>query len=303
MYSVIDVDEDQAASTEQLGSKEKFWFSDRNLGKCLFKLTRPTTGEDWSEKVAEECAVLLELPCAHYELAQSQRGRGVVTPSFVPKRGTLIHGNELLLELVPGYGQLGGSYRVSQHTIDLVFDTLSDGTLGLPVDWQPITDIALPVEVFVGYLMLDALIGNTDRHHENWGLIDVVDPQTNIQSRHLAPTYDHASSLGRNESEENVSRRLTSRDRGYTVQKYAEKCHSAFFLKADDHKPLTTYEAFKYAAAKQPHAAQVWLNQLDRIDEREIARMFSEIPVERISPVVSGFAEAIIRFNKGRLVQ
>jgi hypothetical protein len=303
MYRVIDVDEYQAASTEQLGSKEKFWFSDRNLGKCLFKLTRPTTGEDWSEKIAEECAVLLELPCAHYELAKSQRGRGVVTPTFVPHRGTLIHGNELLLDLVPGYPQGVGNYRVSQHTIDLVFDTLDDATLQLPVSWQPVAGITRPVEVFVGYLMLDALIGNTDRHHENWGLIDVFDPATDIQSRHLAPTYDHASSLGRNESEEKLSRRLNSKDRGFTVQKYAEKCRSSFFLKEDDHRPLTTFEAFRHAAVKQPKAAQVWLSQLTRMTEGELARMFSEIPVEHISSSASQFAQAIIRFNKGRLLQ
>ena len=302
MYRIIDVDENSAESTEQLGSKEKFWFVDAELGRCLFKLTRHSTGEDWSEKIAAECATRLQLPCARYELAQIKRSRGVVTQSFVPKRGTLIHGNELLLVAVPGYGKGITSYRVSEHTIDLVFETIDDKIIKLPLQWEPPQGIVRPVEVFVGYLLLDALVGNTDRHHENWGLIDYMDPITHAQSRHLAPTYDHASSLGRNEPEENIKKRLGGKDRGYTVKKYAERCRSSLFLAATDSKPLTTYDAFSYAANKQQHAARIWLSRLEDLGEQEITRMFDEIPADRISVAASEFARAIIQFNRQRLL-
>lgn len=303
MYRIIDVDENAAESTEQLGSKEKFWFVDGELGRCLFKLTRPTTGEDWSEKIGAECAARLQLPCARYELAQTRRSRGVVTPSFVPKRGTLIHGNELLLVVVPDYGKGVTNYRVSQHTINLVLNTVDDAGIQLPLEWQPAEGISRPVEVFVGYLLLDALIGNTDRHHENWGLIDHVDPVTQERSRHLAPTYDHASSLGRNEPEESIQKRLTGRDRGYTVQKYAERCRSSLFLAATDAKPLTTYDAFNYAAHQQKHAAKVWLSQLEALGEQVLTQMFAEIPADRISVAATEFARAIIQFNKEKLLE
>lgn len=302
MYAIIEVDENLAESTEQLGSKEKFWFVDRGLGRCLFKLTRPLTGEDWSEKIAAECAANLQLPRARYELAQTKRARGVVTQSFVPNRGTLIHGNELLLITVPGYGKGVSNYRVSEHTIDLVFKVIDDDAIKLPLQWQPPEGISRPVEVFVGYLLLDALIGNTDRHHENWGLIDYVDPKTQVQSRHLAPTYDHASSLGRNELEEKIQKRLTGKDRGYSVEKYAEKCRSSLFLAATDAKPLTTHDAFRYAAQKQQHAAKLWLSRLEGLSEQAVSKMFVDIPADRISPAASEFAQAIIRFNRGKLL-
>ena len=58
-------------------------------------------------------------------------------------------------------------------------------------------------DMFVGYLMLDALIGNTDRHHENWGIMTGRGrPQV------LAPTYDHASSLGRELSDQKRQARM-----------------------------------------------------------------------------------------------
>jgi hypothetical protein len=45
--------------------------------------------------------------------------------------------------------------------------------------------------------MLDAWIGNGDRHHLNWGLVRNKLTPNIIETIHLAPTYDHASSLGR----------------------------------------------------------------------------------------------------------
>jgi hypothetical protein len=39
------------------------------------------------------------------------------------------------------------------------------------------------------------LIGNTDRHHENWGIL--IELQRNHWRVNVAPSFDHASSLGR----------------------------------------------------------------------------------------------------------
>jgi serine/threonine protein kinase HipA of HipAB toxin-antitoxin module len=47
------------------------------------------------------------------------------------------------------------------------------------------------------YLVFDALIGNTDRHHENWGLCYRADASTKTRTLDVAPSFDHASSLGR----------------------------------------------------------------------------------------------------------
>lgn len=248
MYRVFTVDENLAESPEQVGTKAKFWFHHEELGRCLFKFSRPTAGEDWSEKVASECAAKLGLPHARYELARSQSGRGVISPSFMPKRGTLIHGNELLLQSDPNYGAAAHKYRVSEHTIDLVLNTVGQNQILLPLDWTPPAGISRAVEVFVGYILLDALIGNTDRHHENWGLIERNDSVTATQVSHLAPTYDHASSLGRNEPEEKLTKRLVGKDKNYTLQTYAAKSDSAFYLAARDHKPLTTQDAFRHVA-------------------------------------------------------
>ncbi|WP_172435571.1 HipA domain-containing protein, partial [Escherichia coli] len=80
---------------------------------------------------------------------------------------------------------------LSQHTIDNISKAMGNTSLNLPIDWTPPEKISQVIETFVGYLLLDAWIGNTDRHHENWAFISLG------EKIYLAPTYDHASSMGR----------------------------------------------------------------------------------------------------------
>ena len=53
------------------------------------------------------------------------------------------------------------------------------------------------------YAILDGLIANTDRHHENWMFFYHLERR----SYQLAPSYDHGSSLGR--ELQDVSRRVS----------------------------------------------------------------------------------------------
>jgi hypothetical protein len=45
-------------------------------------------------------------------------------------------------------------------------------------------------------LTFDALIGNTDRHHENWGLLHQRTLKVPPPNTHLAPAFDNGTSLG-----------------------------------------------------------------------------------------------------------
>ena len=107
-FPIIPVPPDAPARDEQMGSKRKFWYR-RDDGRWYqYKIARPNTGEDWSEKIAAELAGLLGLPHADYELASwTGRGgkctQGTVVGSFVSQGESLIHGNELLRLFEPNY--------------------------------------------------------------------------------------------------------------------------------------------------------------------------------------------------------
>ena len=284
----------EESSNEALGSKYKFWFYHKEFGRCLYKQSRENLGEDWAEKVASELCELLGLPHAIYELASTWEGsRGIISPNFLPQGGTLVHGNELLSSIVANYRAFE-TYGVSQHTIDVVLEAIASESVNLPIDWTPPSDIQTAIDVFVGYLLLDTWIGNGDRHHENWGIVRIKTAFTSEETTHLAPTYDHASSLGRDMNDSQRQKRL--------VEAYANKCFSAFYGSVDDRKTLKTFDAFSLVANRYPKAACVWLARLENITEANILDIFNRINSSRISADASNFARSILKLNKHRLL-
>jgi hypothetical protein len=59
--------------------------------------------------------------------------------------------------------------------------------------------------ILAGYIFLDALICNTDRHHDNWGLLRWRSSKEEPVHT-VAPSFDHASSLARELSDERRKR-------------------------------------------------------------------------------------------------
>lgn len=79
---------------------------------------------------------MLKLPHADYELATFQGENGTISPSFLPKGGNLILGNEILAPIVPDYPQ--DSKDLSQHTIQNISHTIEDASVNLPIGWTPV---------------------------------------------------------------------------------------------------------------------------------------------------------------------
>ena len=295
-FPIIDVPLDAPEADEDLGTKEKFWFRHQDLGRCLFKKARPNTGEDWAEKIAAQLCELLGLPHAGYELATFNGENGIISPSFLlHQQGAILTlGNEILARIVCNYPQ--DSKDLSQHTIDNVFNAIRDASLNLPINWTPPEGISHARETFVGYLLLDAWIGNSDRHHENWAFISLQ------EKIYLAPTYDHASCLGRNEFDFNRKSRLTTKDAGFSVQAYVERCNSALYARVSDKKTLKTFNAFCEAQQRCPDAARVWLNNLARVSSNDTLELFERIPSNGISQTAIEFAQKILQLNQSKLL-
>jgi hypothetical protein len=306
MFNILHISAEAAEAAEYLGSKEKFWYTDPILGRSLFKVARPDTGEDWSEKVAEQLARCLDLPCAQYELAESDGRRGVVTPTIVPGDASLKLGNELLVASISNYPLPGdvSNFRTSQHTISAVLTSINDSGAMLPPDWIPLNSIGSVCDLFLGYLMLDAWIGNTDRHHENWGIIDYSSAYPRMSSRrYLAPTFDHASSLGCLLLDTERTARLTTRDAGYTIAAYAAKARSALYLHQGDKRALAPIDAFRIAAQARPNAGRTWLQALHAVEAERVASVFENLPDNRITHPARDFALQLLSINRTRLLE
>ena len=299
MYPIITVDPASEDVQEPLGSKPKYWFIDCDGRRMLFKAEKRGTGEDWAEKIACELAALLGLPHVPYDLAgESGTGTiGVVCETCAPSPATLVLANELLVGHDPAYPAAGSKYKVKAHTADAVFDVLT--TLGPPLaQWCAASPngITSAVDVFTGYILLDAWIANTDRHHENWGALRMDAELT------LAPTFDHGAALARNLDDGDRAGRLNTKDKRRQVAAYARKARSALYETAASARPLSIVAAWTTISTRAPAAATVWLQQLSNVEEQAVDQVVNNIPPHRMTDVSRRFTLALLTENRRRLL-
>lgn len=125
-------------------------------------------------------------------------------------------------------------------------------------------------------------------------LYEIRAGSTLVETVNLAPTYDHASSFGRDLSDK--QRQIRS------VETYANKCFSAFYKTVDDKKPLKTFDLFYQVANHYPEAARVWLERLESVSKANILEIFGQIPSTRISAIAAEFAQKILELNQNKLL-
>lgn len=291
MYDEIDVTSWRPGGTEQMGTKPKQWLFDPEGHRWLWKQatentrsdgTRYAKGDDWSERIA--CAVAGELgvPAAVVELAVDDRPdglvNGIISRNVLSGNESLILGNTLLAEI----GVAGSSARDrTGYTPGAVRRSLTS------VD-PPLEGELTAWDWWVGYLVLDALIGNTDRHQENWAVVG-------DGRRRLAPTFDHASSLGFQLDDDQRSERLGTGDQNRTVAAYAARAVTKF-----EDSPHPCDAAIAALADASEVARAHWKDRLDGIIG--IEHLTDQLPTHRASVPARSFANELFAENLARLV-
>jgi hypothetical protein len=302
MFEIKRIDKSMRAADEPLGSKPKFWFFE-GAKQFLFKAEARKTGEDWAEKMVCHLCELLGLPHVHYELAAEFDGQtsiwpGVICETCAPQPPYLVLGNQLLFDRDPNYPRdEDRKFKVRQHTVAAVSKAVrpllppSDAWMaGVP------PGIESALEVFIGYVMLDAWVANQDRHHENWGALSDDDLR-------LAPTFDHGAALARNLTDAERKERLTTNDRNRRIDAFARRGRSAFYSGVPDAKPLGTAEAFLEFAGLAAPAARVWLARVAAVDLSAILKILDEIPDQRMTEPAKEFTLELLMTNQKRLLE
>ncbi len=297
-FTVTDIPSYKYEALEPLGTKRKFWFTnDSDNYKYLFKIGRDNTGENWVEVVVAEICKLLNIPHANYQFATWQDKEGTISKNFVPSSYRLVHGNELLAkvhEKLPlGEYPVEGKYKVREYQLKLIMVLMKHKLVKLPIGYKNL-NLNTALDLFISYILLDCLISNADRHHENWGWI------AGEKSIYLSPTYDHASGLGCRENEETKKERLSSKDERYQVKSFVLKAKTPFYNKT---KKLKTIEAFKICIEGNEKIALYWLDRLEILNLDDIKKVFNKIPKHLIRTTSIEFAMKILAENKKRLLE
>lgn len=188
--------------------------------------------EFWSEIAASQLGMLLALPVLPYHIASCNDKIGCISPNMIDLRTEeLIEGVNLIIEFEPDFR----NYCKTNHHFNKIETALK--SVGL-IEFRRIA---------VEMVLFDCIIGNTDRHSENWALIRNKVGNTYYSSlkkkffikrwweywifhkefhipflrvpkilayiRHrFAPFYDNGSSLGRELSEEKINNLLSNEE-------------------------------------------------------------------------------------------
>ena len=265
-YKVVEIPETLDAP-ENRGARPKYWVRiGEGAGRWLLKIPRPGTGEHWAEKITAEVGHIIGVDCAQVELARyaenldfatesagrrndEQRHGGkperlaTICRSFIPDERNgdehlllAFHGVEVLQFVVEGYdterrfGQRGHNIRNIAAGMTAVIS--AEGM-------EPMPRLYGALEKLASYVLLDGLVANTDRHHENW-MIAYVENREGIHVD-VMPSFDHASSLGRELTDDNRRRILES----HGVRRYLNRGEAVFMpaAGASAHPPRYAWPA------------------------------------------------------------
>ena len=278
------------SAEEPMGSRRKAWV--RRPGDeshaLLMKWARHNEPQDgtapaiWAEIMAVQVADSLGVPCARVRLARAHDGtyatlaraaadEAAVLAGHAGRADELVHGNELLAVHNLDYDtqKRGKVEGYSLAAVQQALDGLSSLVDGLTA-----------FECFTGYLVLDALIANTDRHHENWGAL--------AAARVLAPSFDHGTAWGFNLGD--VA--------GVDVDRFAAKGRSRHF---DDGGTLVDL-ANRAGAMTSPPTRDHWRAAVQQLDVGALRDTWAQIPADFLSAGRRTFMIDLLSTNRRRLL-
>ena len=292
-FSIVDVSGWDIVADETSGVEEKFWLQQPGTRlRWLFKATTIKNGhvhgEDWAEKVVSHLAELMGVPCARIELAVLRGQAGLISADLRPASHELQHG-QVLLEVCGAPGYVHGTGRSHPgHTLENIQASLA-GALPPPGCDLPFEGTAY--DVFAGYVVLDAWVANRDRHDNNWAVLrPVLDPDGLL---HLCGSYDHASSLGFNVTDEKRVQRITS----HTVDVWCGKGTAWRF--GYDPAPTLVQLADRALQLASPDARVYWLERLRKVSDDSVRNVIARVP--RMSDPARTFAETVLEVNRRRV--
>lgn len=174
-YSQWDIYE---GASEGSGRSEKEWLINKDTNEIgLFKFPKTDkTTEHISEKLASELAKTIGLECAKIEIGKYNSRIGSMSYLINTEKEILIEGISLINSKYPTYnpGTMYDYLKDEYYSLEMILNSINDYNL---------------VDDFLKIMIFDFLIGNTDRHQNNWAVISIND---NIR---MCPLYDNGSSL------------------------------------------------------------------------------------------------------------
>ncbi|MFC5471940.1 phosphatidylinositol kinase [Cohnella suwonensis] len=306
MFPVIDISKWFYEDIFVSGSKEKRWYRTPEENQLrLFKLpvsltsgTNPegeSTGEMWAEKIASEVGntVGLEthqvdigylhvdpLVLEHYGLSHEFLGTGIygaLCKSFLNEgEEVLIEGADMIMDFDVTYDRkkLRGNTEIYRY--DLLNRLFNKHGFESKLHEM---------------ILLDAILGNTDRHQDNFGIIR---NERNKEIR-MAPIYDNSSSLGRELPVERIKQLLSSQE---MFDSYIRRSKTLIKIGSIDNiKKVSCIDLLGHALEQKPQIKNL-IQKLEQLTDEDTNNIVQNVPDEVMSEVQKEFVSRILRTRR-----
>lgn len=227
------------------GTRDKSIFLNAENESFYFKTSYKKGQKDyvyefWSEIVASLLGESINLPVLHYDIASYEDKIGCISKNMLKfDKEELVEGVNLVLEIDSKFRDT----CKKDHPISKIISSLKNKGV---IEYK---------RILVEMILFDCIIGNTDRHSENWGLIKNIESAFVFENLSLwnkfklyytirkefgfsfrkikelcafstykfAPFYDNGSSLGRELNNDRISNMLEN-DTAFESYLYGGKC-------------------------------------------------------------------------------
>ena len=291
------------------GASEKLWLKNPQTGETgLFKFPKVKsdgniTGEYWAEKLASEIGKLIDVKCADVDIGIYKGRKGSMSYNFVnSKNKRLVESLEYIQNAFPYYNKkkLITNDTEEKYSIQMITKAMGE-YLNFPQIFEMI--------------IFDCLIGNTDRHHSNWGYLFEFFEEKSTKSDgflitptdyHLAPLYDNGSSLC--SRIDNKDTDLIIKDKMRFEALVAGQSKSCIGWK--NTRPIKHLDLLKYSKEYKKSNKEIYekiINKIKMIEanitENSIAEIISKFDDETISPNLKKLITLFLLEKRKRMIE
>ena len=281
MYEIIDVSSWEKDINTGKGTKEKTMIVEPLTRRLvMFKQPAVGAGDIWSEKISCEIAKCIGFNVHEVDLAISNGIFGSIAYWFLEREERLLEG----VDLIKSDGNEFNEWKRDGYNLQLIERILSCYNNEL-------------FKNFIEIVVFDILIGNTDRHSQNWGIIG-----SNDGKYVLAPAYDNSSSLGRefNSNLVKVNARLADHN---LFMKYCHSNKGNYFIGWYDDYKIPHLDYAKLIYMEYTDIVKFHISKLIGLTDELILEIVNNIPELIMHISMKKFVVAFLIYRRDFLLK
>lgn len=260
---------------EGSGRSEKIWLTNPQTGQIgLFKYKKDVGTKDYvSEKLAADLGMLLNLPCAKIDIGKYKENDGSMSYLINEENEDLIEGIWLINQIYPNYSaeEMYDSSLCEYYSINMLEKSIEKYGL---------------IKELLQTLIFDYLIGNSDRHQNNWAILNKGEGYYEF-----SPLYDNSSSLCCYILEQDVNKYLTN-DLNRFNSLVRTKSKSIVRIDGKSKKRPTHEEVLKYINDKYQYKISSFVKEIKL-----------KITSDSIDTLLLNYNEPLLSENRKRLIK